>query len=191
MNPLPDEQLLARSGEDPDAFGVLVGRHATTLHRYVARRLGPEDAEDIVSDVFLTAHRRRSGFDPAAGEVRPWLFGIATNLIHRHRRSEMRRLDALARLGGRAPDGDTDAEPVTAAERRALIVALRRMKSEHRDALFLHSVAGLTIEEIGQAMGAPPGTVKSWLHRARALGAEHLAPVRGPIPTMTSAGEDR
>jgi len=174
MNPLTDEQLLERSGRDPDAFGDLVDRHSGALHRYVARRLGPDDAEDLVSEVFVTAHRTRDRFDPSRGAVRPWLFGIATNLVHRHRRAEARRLDALARLAGRAPAGPEEPEPRTAAERAALATALRRMKTEHRDALFLHAVAGLTIEEIGEAMGAPSGTVKAWLHRARAIGAEHM-----------------
>lgn len=174
MSTLTDEQLLERSGRDPDAFGDLVDRHAGALHRYVARRLGPDDAEDLVSEIFVTAHRTRDRFDPARGEVRPWLFGIATNHVHRHRRAEARRLDALARLAGRGPAEAEDPEPRTAAERAALAAALRRMKTEHRDALFLQAVAGLTIEEIGQAMGAPAGTVKAWLHRARAVGAEHM-----------------
>ncbi|MCC6831538.1 MAG: RNA polymerase sigma factor [Thermoleophilia bacterium] len=174
MNPPTDEQLLARSGRDPEAFGNLVDRHSGALHRYVARRLGPEDAEDLVSEVFVTAHRMRDRFDPGRGAVRPWLFGIATNLVHRHRRAEARRLEALARLAGRAAADPDEPEPRTAAERAALAAALRRMRTEHRDALFLHAVAGLTIDEIGAAMGAPAGTVKAWLHRARAVGAEHL-----------------
>lgn len=158
-----------------DQFAVHVADNVAELHRYVARRVGIDAAEDIVADVFLTAYRRRDRFDPALGPIRPWLFGIATNVIHRHRRQEARHLRALARLDGQQVSPDAyRSEPIIGAEHRALVTALGRMKTEQRDALFLSAVAGLTTPEIAQAMAVPEGTVKTWLHRGRAVAAEHF-----------------
>ena len=170
----PEFRLPIDRHVNADQFAVHVADNVAELHRYVARRVGFDPAEDIVADVFMTAYRRRDRFDPALGPIRPWLFGIATNVIHRHHRQEARHLRALGRLEGRQVAAADSPDPVIGAEHRALVTALGRMKTEHRDALFLFAVAGLTIPEIAQAMAVPEGTVKTWLHRGRAVAAEHF-----------------
>jgi RNA polymerase sigma-70 factor, ECF subfamily len=68
----PDAAIIARSAGDPEAFAILYDRHATTLHRYVARRLGEGIADDIVADTFLCALRKRDRFDPTVSpDARP------------------------------------------------------------------------------------------------------------------------
>src|SRR5262245_12009734 len=99
--------MIAASLDDPARFGVLFDRHATVLHRYVVRRLGPDEAEAMVGDIFRIAFERRDTYDLARPSARPWLYGIATNLVAKHRRGEARRLRAVARLAAqRLPSVD-------------------------------------------------------------------------------------
>jgi DNA-directed RNA polymerase specialized sigma24 family protein len=98
--PDPDDaELIERSWHDPEAFAGLYDRHAARLHRYVARRLGDGHADDIVADTFLDAFRRRHRYDLTVSDARPWLYGIAANLIGKHGRAEVRMLRAYARTG--------------------------------------------------------------------------------------------
>src|SRR5690348_3937017 len=85
-----DAALIERSYHAPECFGVLFDRHAPEISRYVTRRLGPDAADDLVAETFLVAFRKRGHYDPACHDARPWLYGIATRLIGRHRRDEVR-----------------------------------------------------------------------------------------------------
>src|SRR5688572_26230877 len=89
-----DAAIIARSMDDPELFAPIFRRHAPRLQRYVARRLGPGVAEDVCAEVFLTAFRQRGRYAADRLDAGPWLFGIATNLVGRHRRSEVRALRA-------------------------------------------------------------------------------------------------
>jgi hypothetical protein len=83
-----DDATLIRAPQlEPERFAGLFRRHAPVLQRYVTRRLGPDAAEDVVAETFLTAFRQRGQYDQGRPDARPWLYGIATNLIGRHRRS--------------------------------------------------------------------------------------------------------
>ena len=105
-----DARVIERSRDEPELFAVLFDRHADTVHRYAARRLGPEAAEDLMAETFTTAFQRRHTYDLERADARPWLFGIATNLASRRRRAEARRL-ALSRVPGvKVTPGLTDAE---------------------------------------------------------------------------------
>lgn len=94
-----DADVIARSVDDPDAFAVLFDRHAVTIHGYLSRRVGPHIADDLTAETFLVALKKRSGYDSAQANARPWFYGIATNLLHRHHRQETRQYRALARTG--------------------------------------------------------------------------------------------
>jgi DNA-directed RNA polymerase specialized sigma24 family protein len=89
-----------------EGFEQVFDAHFAEIHRYVARRL-PDAADDLAAEVFLEAYRGR--YDPDKGAVRPWLYGIATHLVSRHRRTEVRRWKALSRLGERAEQSHEDA----------------------------------------------------------------------------------
>ena len=80
-DPEDDAALIERSWHDPEAFAGLYDRHAAPLHRYAARRLGVGAADDIVADTFLDAFRKRRRYDLSVSDARPWLYGIAANLI--------------------------------------------------------------------------------------------------------------
>src|SRR5207248_8700149 len=98
MDPRTDAEVIVCSLESPGSFGELFDRHATTLFRYFVRRVGPDDADSLLGELFRIAFEKRAAFDIERAEARPWLYGIASNLLARHRQAESRRLDATARL---------------------------------------------------------------------------------------------
>jgi RNA polymerase sigma factor (sigma-70 family) len=167
-----DADLMAASLHDPQRFALLFDRHARTVHRYVASRARPDDVDDVVSEAFLTAFRTRARYDRAYDDARPWLLGIATNVLRHHRRSEGRRLTRL-RATALAPEPDSDvAESVAAAVDAAantdrVARALERLDNRYRDILLLAAGPGLTYDEIARALGIPVGTVRSRLARGR------------------------
>lgn len=179
MTTSTDAELVTQAISSPAAFETLVIRHHGAIHRYVARRLGPNTAEDVVSEVFTTAYAIRGRYDTSRPDARPWLFGIATNMIHRHRKHEAQVLAAYARTGIHPEVPDTTNDDLGPA----LAAALGSMRREHRDVLLLHAIADLTYEEIALAMDVPIGTVRGWLSRARAVAARELA-ARGVLPTL-------
>lgn len=176
--PLTDRSDAALVGGPPELFGELFERHSGWLFDYAARRVGRELAEDLVSGTFLVAFSRRARYDPSVPNARPWLAGILTNLLRNHRRSEVRGLRALARsgvdpLGGarQVNEGFADraSERLDAqAAGRWLAGALAAMPRNQRDVLLLHVWVGLDYPELAAALGVPPGTVRSRLHRAKA-----------------------
>ncbi|GAA4207178.1 RNA polymerase sigma factor [Streptosporangium oxazolinicum] len=167
-----DAELIERSRDHPDLFAVLYDRYFVEIHRYAAGRLGSQIADDVAAETFLVAFRRRESFDPARGTVRPWLYGIATNLVAQHRRSEMRRLEALQRapVTGEADEGHEErvaARLAAAGVQGPLASALRRLPDGDRDVLLLVALADLSYEEVSQTLRIPFGTVGSRLNRVR------------------------
>ncbi|GAA2845100.1 RNA polymerase sigma factor [Streptosporangium fragile] len=165
-----DAELIRRSRDDPEQFAVLFDRYVHQIHHYVARRLGTQAADDITAETFLAAFRRRDSYDLARPLARPWLYGIATTLVARHRRGEERFLRALSRTGVDPlpePMADAVVDRVAAQEERRLAKALAGLSRGDRDVLLLIAWGDLSYEEAAQALGVPVGTVRSRLHRAR------------------------
>jgi RNA polymerase sigma-70 factor (ECF subfamily) len=174
-----DGDVIAASVEDPAQFTVVFSRHFGQVHRYLARRVGVALADDLAADTFLIAFRSRHRFRSGALDARPWLFGIAANLLRRHRRAEARQLRAYARTGLDPLDDE-----ITAAERRVdagaagprLAGALASLKRVDREVLLLVAWADLSYEEVAAALSIPIGTVRSRLSRARGRMREALMP---------------
>ena len=166
-----DATVIELSRAEPEHFTILFRRHEPHIRRYVTRRLGPGPAEDIVAETFLQAFRHRDRYDRTRPDARPWLYGIATNLIGRHRRAEIRLYRALARTGTDPviePFTDRVDDRVSAATtKRVLARALARLSADQRDTLLLVAWGGLTYEETAKALGVPVGTVRSRVNRAR------------------------
>jgi RNA polymerase sigma factor (sigma-70 family) len=169
-----DGELVAGFRADPERFTAVYDRYVRDVYRYVAGRLGTQAAEDVVAETFLVAFGRRDRFDPERGGLRPWLLGIATNLVARHRRAEARHLRALAEAGGAsAPAVDSHETRVVAAVAAQrleplLARALAGLSSGERDVVLLVALADLGHDEIAAALGISYGTVGSRLSRARA-----------------------
>lgn len=166
-----DSDLIRRSYKDPAIFAGLYDKYAVGLYRYAARRAGPFAAEDVLSETFLTAFQVRDSFDHAWADARPWLFGIATNHLRRHHRSETRILAIAARAAPResqaSHDEMIDAQLDAAAHTGRLALALQDLSAEDRESLLLYAWADLTYEQIAEATHVPIGTVRSRLNRAR------------------------
>jgi RNA polymerase sigma factor (sigma-70 family) len=167
-----DAAIIAASIGDPQAFTALFARHFDAIDRWLHRRVGTPLAEDLAAETFTRAFDHRERFDPAFADARPWLFGIAANLVHDHQRAELRRLRALARVERwEAGSEDLAAGAVARADAAlagpAVAAALARLRAEERDVLLLVAWAGLEYDEVATATGVPIGTVRSRLHRAR------------------------
>jgi RNA polymerase sigma factor (sigma-70 family) len=166
-----DATVIQLSRHEPEQFTVLFRRHAPHIQRYVVRRLGQDAADDIVAETFLLAFRQRDCYDQTRADARPWLYGIATNLIGRHRRTEIRMYRALARTGAdpvMEPFTDRVDDRVSASTAsRRLAAALARLPEEFRDTLLLVAWGDLSYAEVATALEVPVGTVRSRMSRAR------------------------
>jgi RNA polymerase sigma factor (sigma-70 family) len=161
-----------RSG-DPDGPGVLFDRFHGMVFGLCFRMLKHrQDAEDVVQETFLRALGGIGGFD-VDRPLRPWLLGIAAN-----------RCRTALGLRGRRPVAAESAEE--SVDHRPGLVdpddlagelerALGRLRPEYRMVFVLFHEQGLPYEEIAQVVCRPVGTVKTWLHRARAQLAEDLS----------------
>jgi RNA polymerase sigma-70 factor (ECF subfamily) len=160
----------ALTGSERDAFARVYEEHFDAVYGYLCRRVGRVEGEDLTAQTFTLALRDHEQYDISRGTVRAWLFGIAANVLRGHQRSEERRLRMLARTGvdplvdeeGQVEDR-LDAQLAT----RALAEVLAGLSPGDREVLLLSAWAGLTSEEIGQALDIPAGTARSRLNRSR------------------------
>lgn len=166
-----DSAIIDWSRRDPAAFAEIFHRHTGEIGRYITRRVGPGIAEDLVAETFLVAFRRREAFDGSRPDARPWLYGIATNIIRRHRREELKALKILARTGVdpvlESFTDQVDGRIAAATAAQALAPVLARLDAGQRDVLLLTAWAELTLDEVAEVLGIPPGTARSRLNRAR------------------------
>lgn len=174
-----DVELIREALDDSSSFGLIFDRHFPAIFRFVSRRLGSDLAEDLASDTFVIAFQRLESFDQTYSSALPWLYGIATNLIRNHRRSESRRLELIAAVGDQEATNYNDVESdqvVEALGTSAILAsALLHLNEEDREALLLFAWADLPQQHIARIQGVPAGTVRSRIHRARKVVREHLA----------------
>jgi RNA polymerase sigma factor (sigma-70 family) len=159
-----DAAIIGDSLGRPEAFEAIFDRHFDAVQRYLARRAGTSRADDLASATFAVAFERRRGFRAAASSARPWLFGIATNLLRNELRTEQRSLSAIGRVASEAGRGDADAAMLEPPDLPALLAVL---DADQRDVLLLYAWEGLSYREIAVALGVPVGTIRSRLARAR------------------------
>lgn len=170
-----DSHVIARSLQDASEFAVIFDRHFGTIHRYLARRVGGDVADDLAAEVFTVAFARRSSYDTDRPLALPWLYGIASNLLRADLRHQQRRDHAHERLASQSR-ADAVAEPldervVTSldAQRHAqgLQGRLADLSVDDATTLALYAWEDLSYEEIAEALEIPVGTVRSRLHRVR------------------------
>jgi RNA polymerase sigma-70 factor (ECF subfamily) len=157
-----------------DAFGLLFERHARTVYNLCFRRIGSWSvAEDLTSDVFLLAWRRRGEvvFTTEGESVLPWLLGVALNLVRNSRRSNRRAIAASLRLDAGAREADFSDEVVgrlaDEQQMHEVLAVLDQLPVHEQEVLALCAWAGLSYEDCALALGVPVGTVRSRLSRAR------------------------
>jgi RNA polymerase sigma-70 factor (ECF subfamily) len=159
------------SGDPAVVFAGLFDALAPGLHRYLSRRVGAV-ADDLVAETFLAALAGRDGYDRTKADPRAWLYGIATNLLRRHVRQELRGLTATARAhAGERPGsdpGDVVPDRMDARTRVGrLALGIAALAPDDRDVLLLTAWAGLDSNDVAQTLCIPVGTVRSRLHRVR------------------------
>lgn len=165
------EASLARPAE----FGQVFERHWDAVFRFFERRLGPDPAEDLASEVFRIAFEKRTSYEARdSSSCRPWLYGIASNLALKERRRFARHMAAVDRFASvRDSDGLDHASAVAARVDTqqtwaGLRQAIGRLDDTNREILLLAAWEGLSYGEIATAFDIPIGTVRSRLHRTRA-----------------------
>ncbi|WP_371497331.1 RNA polymerase sigma factor [Kitasatospora sp. NBC_00374] len=176
---------------DQSAFGELFDEHAQAVYGYALRTLGEwATAEDVVSLTFLEAWRLRGTLREEGGSVRPWLFGIATNVLRNTTRAARRHRAAMSRLPGREAAPDFAEELVARLDDGDRLAAVQRalggLRRGEREVFRLCVWGGLDYAAAAEALGVPVGTVRSRLSRARtrlAALAERELTSRRELPT--------
>ena len=171
-NGMSDAALIASSNSDAAFFGVVFDRHVDRIYAFVLRRVGKSLAEDLTAETFARAFEQRARFVPTHENAGPWLYGIATNVVHKAWRAERRQLAAYRRTAVVVVAAEDDlgvAEDRIDAERAAAILvdSLAVLEQGDRDALLLFVWEELSYEDVGAALGIPTGTVASRINRAR------------------------
>jgi RNA polymerase sigma factor (sigma-70 family) len=166
---MTDAEVIKASLAEPSAFGELFDRHAAVLLRYLVRRVGPNDADGLLGELWRIAFERRSSYDCDRADARPWLYGIATNLLSNHRRSEARRINATVRMRTvQSEDVEPDDKLDAAVLWPKVASAVAELPDTERSVLLLYAWENLSYEEIAASLDIPIGTVRSRLNRARA-----------------------
>lgn len=186
-----DAELLGESLDLPGVFGQIFDRHAESVYRFLARRMGADGAEDVLGDVFLAAFEQRDRYDTSREMALPWLYGIAANLMRKHHRRAATELHALARVA----DAELAEDPAdgvvssmdTMSRLRISLKLLEELPAGERDALLLFAWEELSYEQIADALHIPVGTVRSRLNRAR----QRLRAASDELDAIRSARPDR
>jgi RNA polymerase sigma-70 factor, ECF subfamily len=175
---LSDSALLRRSAKgDEDAFGALYARHQGALYRYALRMIGNAwAAEEIVQDVFLTLIRDPEKYDEQRGPFAGFLFGITRNRVLKHFERSPRETalqDGSEEESPALPALRDLRTPADWAEQRERLERVRaavlELPPDFREAVVLCELEELSYEEAAQRIGCPIGTIRSRLHRGRAL----------------------
>ena len=176
---------------DVGRFGEIFDRHAQAIFRFLGRRIGPDDAGDLLSEVFLAAFEARMRYDRDRPSALPWLYGIASNLLnkhYRHRASELRVLERMLVQSDPHDHAESVAASVDAqVQLRAVAKLLEELPAGERDALLLYAWEDLTYAEVAGALGVPTGTVRSRLNRVR----QRLRAATDEIDEVRSVRPDR
>ncbi|HLK04466.1 MAG TPA: sigma-70 family RNA polymerase sigma factor [Candidatus Acidoferrum sp.] len=190
-----DDVLLRYAAKgDETAFTELYRRHQASLYRYALRMTGsPWSAEEVVQDVFMTLIRQPKKYDADRGEVGAFLFGITRNRVMKHLERSPRELslDEDAESGSSRQPADL-LTPAFWAERHERVEQVREavmsLPPEFREAVVLCELEELSYEEAAAKSGCPIGTIRSRLHRGRALLMARLELLRD-VPRRASAGD--
>jgi len=180
-------ELLRRSAEgDEEAFVLLYRRYQGGIYRFAWRMTGSrEAAEDVTQETFLVVVRGPNRYDETRGAFGAYLYGIARNLVGKRAGRER----PFVALGDGEDALRSPADPTADLDRRQAVEAVRQavltLPEHYREVVVLAELQGLAYEEVAAAIGCPVGTVRSRLHRARALLAQRLRG-RGGAPQWTT-----
>ncbi|MEL6985319.1 MAG: RNA polymerase sigma factor [Actinomycetota bacterium] len=166
----------------PDAFRELFAATYSSIVAYAQRRVSPDQVDDVVSDVYTTAWRRRADVRPETrpdATALPWLYGIAANSVRNHRRADGRHLRLVEKIEAQ-PAAQVGAPPADGSA-GYLRTALERLSFDDQEVLRLVAWEGLSHAEAGQVLGCSTNAVGVRIHRARKRLEVELERVTNPI----------
>ena len=178
---VPDDELVRRTAAgDADAFGELYQRRRPDVYQFALHMTADGGvAEDVVQDAFMTVMREAGRFEPGRGAVTAWLCGIAKNHL-RQRLARDRRLEPLAH--DEEPEAVAPANVLGEIIRAEQVESLRRaillLPLRYREIVVLCDLQELSYQDAADAFSCAVGTVRSRLHRGRALLASKLTAAR-------------
>ena len=190
-----DDVLLRRAAKgDEEAFTLLYRRHQAALYRFALRMNGSAwAAEEIVQDVFMTLMREPKKFDATRGALGAYLFGIARNRVMKYGERAPREVSLEEKHedgSGRGMVLQDAFTPATWAEQKERLEQVRaavlELPAEFRETVALCELEELSYEEAAQLIGCPVGTIRSRLHRGRALLLAKLEMLRD-VPRRANA----
>ena len=190
-----DDALLKRSAKgDERAFTELYRRHQAALFRFALRMTGSSwAAEEIVQDVFMMLVREPKKYDPGRGSLGAFLYGVARNRIMKHLERAPRdvSLDASTDAGRvlhpQLQDSMTPARWAELRERREHVrAAVLALPAEFRETVVLCELEEMSYDQAARALDCPVGTIRSRLHRGRALLLAKLEMLRD-VPKRANA----
>lgn len=179
---------------DEQAFLALYQKHQGPLYRYALRMTGsPWAAEEVVQEVFLFLIREPQKYHEQRGELGAFLFGVTRNRVMKHLERLPREdsLDSISANGGAWKEPEDPLTPMVIAEKRERLHQVREavleLPAEFREAVVLCELEEMSYEQAAQACGCPVGTIRSRLHRGRALLLAKLELLRD-APRRAGAG---
>jgi RNA polymerase sigma-70 factor, ECF subfamily len=184
-----ERALISRASRgDVDAFSRLVSAHSALVRGVTLRMLGVQEAQDASQEVWVRVWANMKSFRGESA-FSTWLYRVTVNTCLSFRRKESRRRtreveEELAHLSvSSGGDGDPEEAALDAERREEIQVALGSIRAEHRAAMVMRHMEGLSCAEISEALGVPDGTVKGWASRGRTAMLAAL--------TQNSASADR
>jgi RNA polymerase sigma-70 factor (ECF subfamily) len=183
-----ERALISRASRgDVDAFSKLVSAHSALVRGVTLRMLGSQEAQDASQEVWVRVWANMKSFRGDSA-FSTWLYRVTVNTCLSFRRKESRRRtreveEELAHLSISSGDGDPEEAALDAERREEIQVALGSVRAEHRAAMVMRHMEGLSCAEISEALGVPNGTVKGWASRGRTAMLAAL--------TQNSASADR
>jgi len=170
---IEERDLVVRASQgDIEAFTKLVRDNSSLVYRVALRMLGAESAQDASQEVWVRVWRNIKGFRGESA-FSTWLYRITMNTCLSIRQRESRREER--EYGKEMPylpeppggDADPEAAALSAERREEIQAALQHVRAEHRAALVLRHMEGLSYAEIAEVLGVPEGTAKGWVSRGR------------------------
>jgi RNA polymerase sigma-70 factor (ECF subfamily) len=168
-----ERALISRASRgDVDAFSKLVSAHTVLVRGVTLRMLGGQEAQDASQEVWVRVWANMKSFRGDSA-FSTWLYRVTVNVCLSFRRKESRRRtrevdEELAQLSiSSGGDGDPEEAALDAERREEIQVALGNVRAEHRAAMVMRHMEGLSCAEISEALGVPNGTVKGWASRGR------------------------
>ena len=192
-----DEELLKRSAKgDEEAFAALYRRHADVLYRFAFRMTGSSwGAEEIVQDVFMTLVREPGKYDAERGTLPAFLFGITRNKIMKYHERLPREVSLVERQEDGSGGGLTLRDsftPAMWAEQRERLEKVRAavmdLPIEFRETVVLCELEEMSYDQAARMLDCPIGTIRSRLHRGRALLLAKLEMLRDAPRRWSSVG---